>query len=130
MIRRSTLRARVARLQPARPRHVTAPRMCFGIWGGADEQISGIGVLGGDAAIARNPGESVSDLQDRGELELKSKFLYLVDNCDVGLVDEAPRPKPTPAPEIEPPTPAEYPWNLAGIGRTDEKYIGYWQPES
>ena len=122
-MRRAGLRGRLARLAPAPQPPFTAPRMVFGVYGAVLADIVGIAACGG-SAISRDFAEPIVKLINRGHIECESQFLHLVH--DTSVEDETPSqlpPLPTPADE-----PVD-PFALAGIGKTDLKYVGWWQSD-
>ena len=97
--------------------------MVFACYDTSNEQIVGISACVG-GGIARNPGEPLEKLISRGHIQCDSFFLHLV--YDASVEDETPlRLPPLPTPAVEPVDP----FALAGIGKTDLKYLDWWQPD-
>lgn len=122
-MRRSGLRARLVRLASAPRPPFTPPTLVFARYDVPDGEIEGIAACGG-SVIGRDPGEPLEKLISRGHVECESQFLHLV--YDASVEDE-------PVSQLPPlPTPADEPvdpFALAGIGKTDLKYAGWWQSD-
>lgn len=117
----TALAARIARLEAQRRRSKRRfPCLVFKI---VDQDAACVGFSGPSGAIIeRETGESLKALATRSAAALGSVAVFAV-----YPPEEAPEAVPgqsVPSPEPEPVI------DLAGIGRVDAKYLGYWRPEA
>lgn len=119
------LATRLARLEGKRRAMRPRPAVLFRI--NPDEapgDVVGMGLANG-ACIDRAPGEPIAALASRASATCGPRVLI----ARYAPTAAAPAPQPAVAAPALPGNPEAFPWHLAGIGREDPRYRGWWQPE-